>query len=177
MVRLVREIASFLGEPVPYEIERKFLIKMPNIEKLEKMPNCAKSEIIQTYLKSSDNEETRIRQRGIDGNYSYTKTTKITVTGMKRVEKEQRLSQDEYLKLLMNADPNFRQIRKTRYCLCYDNHYYEIDIFPFMKDEAIMEVELISEDEQFKIPKFIEVIKEVTDDEAYKNHNLARIKK
>ena len=31
MKRLISEIAGFLGEPEPYEIKRKFLIKYPDI--------------------------------------------------------------------------------------------------------------------------------------------------
>ena len=61
--RLKGEIISFLGDDVPYEIERKFLIEYPNIEKLEKQQNCQKVEIIQTYLKEKNGVETRIRQR------------------------------------------------------------------------------------------------------------------
>ena len=64
MKHLIAEIASFLGEPEPYEIERKFLIEYPDIKLLESMPNCRKVEIIQTYLKSENDEEVRIRQRG-----------------------------------------------------------------------------------------------------------------
>ena len=44
---------------------------------------------------------------------------------------EKRLSKDEYLSLLMNADITKQQIRKTRYCLIYKNQYFEIDIYPF----------------------------------------------
>lgn len=62
MKKLIAEIASFLGEPEPYEIER-------------------------------------------------------------------RLSQGEYPKLLMEADTTKRPIRKTRYCLTYENQYFEIDIY------------------------------------------------
>ena len=32
MKKLVAEIASFLGEPEPYEIERKYLIEYPDIK-------------------------------------------------------------------------------------------------------------------------------------------------
>ena len=35
MKRLIAEIAAFLGEPEPYEIERKFLIEYPDIQWLE----------------------------------------------------------------------------------------------------------------------------------------------
>ena len=136
---------------------------------------CRKVEIIQTYLKSTDNEEVRVRQRGENGNYIYYKTSKRKVTDIKRVETESRLSKEEYLSLLMEADTSKRQIRKTRYCLTYDNQYFEIDVYPFWKDKAIMEIELKDENETVSIPDFIEVIKEVTEDEEYKNASLARI--
>ena len=40
-----------------------------------------------------------------------------------------------------------------------------------------MEVELSCEEQEFAIPKFIKVIKEVTEDSRYKNRNIAKIKK
>ena len=99
--RLLKEIASFLGEPEPLEIERKFLIYYPNIKELEAMPNCTKVDITQTYLKSTDDVERRVRARGIDGDYLYYLTEKKKITGLKRVETERKLTQNEYLRLLM----------------------------------------------------------------------------
>lgn len=174
--RLIAEIAAFLGEPEPYEIERKFLIEYPDLSRLEGDPNCKKVEIIQTYL-ATDNadEEVRIRQRGEGGNYIYFQTTKRKLSGAKRVEIERRLSREEYLALLMNADTSRRQIRKNRYCLTYQNQYFEIDIYPFWSDKAICEIELKSEDEAVHFPPMLKIIREVTDDEAYKNASLAKI--
>lgn len=172
--RLIAEISAFLGEPEPYEIERKFLIEYPDVPALEKLPNCQRVEIIQTYLTAPEGEESRVRQRGIDGSYIYFQTTKKKVTGLKRVEVERRLSKDEYLRLLMDADPSCRPIRKTRYCLTFDNQYFEIDVYPFWKDKAIMEIELASENAEIRFPAQIRVIKEVTHDDAYKNASLAK---
>ena len=116
-----------------------------------------------------------MRQRGINGNYIYFKTTRRKVSGLKRVEVEKRLSQSEYLSLLMEADTTRRQIRKTRYCLTYAGQYYEIDVYPFWDDKAIVEIELSREDAEIVFPEQIKVIKEVTEDESYKNASLARI--
>ncbi len=173
--RLISEISSFLGEPEPYEIEKKYLIEYPNIKELEKMDNCEKVEIIQTYLTSENDEEVRIRQRGKNGNYIYYKTVKKTLSDIKRIEKEKRLTKEEYLNLLMNADPKYRQIRKTRYCLTYDKTYYEIDVYPFWNDKAILEVEVRDEFQKVNMPPFINIIKDVTSDSKYKNHSLAKI--
>ncbi len=175
MKRLITEIASFLGEPEPYEIERKFLIEYPDINWLESNPSCQRIEIIQTYLNSKAGEEVRVRQRGMDGNYIYFQTIKKKVSDVKRVEIEKRLSQAEYLRLLMEADTTKRQIRKTRYCLTFESRYFEIDIYPFWNDKAIAEIELSSENEEIVFPDEIKVIREVTDDESYKNASLAKI--
>jgi len=178
--RVIREISHCLGEPVYYEIERKFLIEYPDIKKLESIPDCRNVDIIQTYLVSSDPEsEIRIRQRGYDGNYIYTKTEKRkvsdgTASAAKRVEVENRLSRSEYLTLMMDADTNLRQIRKTRYCLVHDTQYLEIDIYPFWKNQAILEIELTDENAPISIPDFIKVIREVTEEEVYKNYSIAK---
>lgn len=174
LARLLKEITSFLGEPEPLEIERKFLIYYPNIKELESMPNCTKVDITQTYLKSVDDTERRVRARGIDGDYLYYLTEKRKISNLKRIELERKLTQDEYLALLMESDNKLHTIHKTRYCLSENNQYFEIDIYPEWDNQAIMEIELSSEDEEIKVPKFIKVFKDVTDDESYKNYEMAK---
>lgn len=172
--RLLKEITSFLGEPEPLEIERKFLIYYPNIKELESMPNCTKVDITQTYLKSVDDTERRVRARGINGDYLYYLTEKRKISNLKRIELEKRLTQDEYLALLMESDNKLHTIHKTRYCLSENNQYFEIDIYPEWDNQAIMEIELSSDEEEIKTPKFIKVFKDVTDDESYKNYEMAK---
>ncbi len=171
--RLVGEIAAFLGELVPMEIERKYLIRYPDVKKLEEMPNCEKVEIVQTYLHSTEDAEMRVRQRGRDGKFMYYWTEKRRLSDMSRAEIERRIHQEEYIAFLMQADPSRRPIRKTRYCLTENSRYYEIDIYPEWERQAIMEVDLRSEDEEILFPKDIQVIREVTNDKSYKNHSLA----
>lgn len=175
MLRLISEITSFLGEPSPLEIERKFLIAKPTISMLEQLPNCEMVEIMQTYLRTEDGAEVRIRQRGRDGHYIYFMTRKEKYSDMARVEKEERLSQEEYITLLNQADPAYRPIHKRRYCLSANGLYYEIDLYPNWKDKAILEIELCSEDQKIVFPEGIEVIREVTGEEAYTNHALAKV--
>ena len=171
---LIREIASFLGEPGPYEIERKFLIEYPNVGQLETLPNCRRLEIIQTYLRSEGDEEIRIRQRGTNGHYTYYETRKRPDASGKRIETERRLGQDEYLERLMLFDPEQRPIRKDRYCLADGNQYFEVDVFPFWDHQAILSIELSDETEKIRFPSYLKVIREITGEEEYKNHTLAK---
>ncbi len=177
MRRLESEIAAFLMEDSPYEMERKFLIEYPDIEWLETNPMCRKIDITQTYLQSEAGEEIRLRKRGENGYYIYYETHKWSLDGMKRISTEKRLSRSEYRRLLKNADPARRAIRKKRYCLTYDNQYFEIDVYPFWEHQAILEIEVREEDAQIRFPEKITVIKEVTNDRAYKNASLARPEK
>ena len=172
--RLLLEISSFLGEPEPFEIERKFIIKYPNVSYLENLPFYNKVHIIQTYLKSSNELERRVRARGIDNNYTYYLTEKRTISNLKRVEIERKISKDEYLSFLLETDNELHTIIKTRYCLMINNQYFEIDIYPEWKKQAILEVELRDENETICFPDYIQIINEVTNDERYKNYNMAK---
>ena len=103
-------------------------------------------------------------------------TTKRSLDGgLKRIEVEKRLTKDEYLRAMMDADVNHRQIRKTRYCLTWGIQYFEIDLYPFWQDKAIVEIELSDENAPVDFPPQLKVIREVTDDPAYKNAELAVI--
>ena len=174
MRRLEMEIATFLQVNHPYEIERKFLIAYPDLNWLESNPLSRKIEIEQVYLKSAPDEEIRIRKRGENGHFIFYETHKKMLDGMKRMSTERRLSKSEYRHLLKNADPERRMIRKTRYCLTYENQSFDIDLYPFWDSQAILEIELMDGTEEIHFPPQIEIIKEVTDDLAYKNGSLAK---
>ena len=173
--KLINEIYGLLGEPIPLEIERKYLIKMPDIKELKEKYSATRLKIIQTYLNSTDDCERRIRQRGSHGTYSYFYTEKRKITELQRVESEKKISKDEYLDYMMEADTSLRQIRKNRYCFVYQNNYIEMDVYPFWDNYAIVEVELTNENQEVTLPPEIEVIREVTEDSRFKNNSLAKL--
>lgn len=53
--------------------------------------------------------------------------------------------------------------------------YFEIDIYPFWMDKAIMEIELSEPNEEIRFPEMINVVREVTEDNQYKNSSLAML--
>ena len=177
MMALITEISAFLGEPRPLETKRKYLIEYPDVRELEQRPNCQSVDILQAYLKSEiPGEMIRIRQRGRDGSYVYFKTRKRMVDG-KRIELEERLTKNEYLELLMQADPDYRPIRKQRYCLSENGLYYNIDIYPQWTDQALMDIELYDREETVHFPEGIHVIREVTGEKEFTNPYIARLSK
>lgn len=72
-----------------------------------------------------------------------------------------------------NADSDKIPVHKTRYSLNWKNHFYEIDLYPFWKDQAILEVPLRDEEEEVMLPDFLRVIREVTGERKYEIAVLA----
>ena len=100
-----------------YEIERRFLIRMPDVQRLSAMGES--SSITQTYLKSEKGTTARVRRRGIPGDWTYTHTVKKRLSHIRREESEREISREEYERLLENADERKRSIVKTRHCIRY----------------------------------------------------------
>lgn len=157
----------------PYEIERKFLIQMPDLSWLAQTAEA--SRIVQTYLANDDpNVTERVRSRESCGLTVYTHTVKTRLSAIRRIERENEIDRETYETLIRRADPALRQIRKTRYCLRRNDLVYEIDIFPFWNDRAYLEVELSDETQSIPWPEELVCIREVTDDRRYSNASLAR---
>jgi len=162
-------------ETLPLEIERKYLIRYPDMGELKRRSH-ARMQITQTYLKrpSEDAPGVRVRQIITDGETRYIRTEKTRLTNLTRVEIETDLTREEYDAALKEADPELRVIQKERWCVRFGGKVLEIDLFPFWQDRAFLEIELESEDAPFALPDFIHVIREVTDDRRYTNMALAR---
>ena len=158
----------------PLEIERKFLIEYPDPVWLERQPGSRRVEIIQTYLLSDGSSTRRVRSWTEAGRTVYIRTCKRRLSDRTRVEVEDELTQADYLALLSQADPARHPLEKTRWCIPFDSHVLEIDLYPFWNDQAVLEVELQNEEEEFLLPPEICVIREVTGDPRYLNSSLAR---
>lgn len=156
-----------------YEIERKYLIRYPDIEVLRAQKGAEQWEIVQIYLTSGPGETRRIRQVVSGGEIKYYKTFKRHLTSVKNEEDEGEIDQLEYIALSKEQQPGCKPLNKTRIRIPYMGHVLEFDLYPFWKDRAIMEIELEREDEGAAIPEYVRVIRDVSNDFAYKNRQLA----
>ncbi|MBQ9949954.1 MAG: AAA family ATPase [Clostridia bacterium] len=169
--RLLNEVESFIMGGL--EIERKFLIKKPDTEKLKSMELCELIDIEQSYFEDA-NGSYRIRKRGQYGHNIYIRTQKQAVGGAVREEIETRISEDEAIKYM---ELPHTTLHKTRACIAHGGKYFELDMYPYSDEYALLEIELLSEDEDFTLPEFCEVVREVTDDKRYSNHSIAQTHK
>lgn len=172
--RLMTEILGFLGEPEPLEIERKFLIEYPNLDEINNIKTCRRVPITQAYLTTAREGNFRIRKRGEGDRAVYIKTVKVKINDIKRIEIENYISEKEYYNYLLQSDCVTGVISKDRYCIIYDNTYYELDVYPFWNDRATLEIELLSENQPYKLPPFAKLIREVSFEPEYRNLALAQ---
>ena len=159
---------------IPIETERKFLIFMPNIDTLLAQPQIKVKKITQTYIINNENKNSRVRKIEENGSIKYIQTVKERISSLSCYEDEREISEETYLERLKFADNEKHPINKTRYAFPYKSHTLEVDVYSFWNDRATLEIELAKEDELFEIPPFIEIIKEVSLDNRYKNTNLAK---
>ena len=164
---------SVFGE-AHYEIERKLLIAYPDAALLRAQEGCRVKRLEQTYLTAAEGVTDRVRTVREGERVRYVRTVKQRVSDLRAVEEERELTRAEYEDLLTRADPTRHPVRKTRYCIPYGGHLLEIDLYDAWQDRATLEVELTGEGEEFSLPSYIKVLRDVTADVRYKNVNLAK---
>lgn len=156
------------------EIERKYIIRMPDVGLFASLDGYSESEIVQTYLTSDPGVTRRVRKRSFGGAIKYYETRKTRIDKMSSIEEEGELTEEEYNSLLPLIMMGTRPIIKKRYTFVYKNQVFEIDIYPEWEKSAVMETELASRESDPEIPEFIEIIREVTGNKAYSNASMSR---
>jgi len=156
------------------ETEKKYLIQIPDIAALFALPGAVKEDMEQIYLVSEAGKSRRLRKsiRGCDVHYIYNE--KSPVSAASKLETERNLSKEEYDALKKEADSSRNAIYKTRYTVPAFGFLYEIDIYSFSKNRAILEVELEDESVCPPMPPFLRILSEVTNEKAFSNHAISK---
>ena len=172
--RAIREIYRILGQPEPMVKKRKYLVAMPDLAALTEKYNAVPLDMMQTYLVSAEpGFERRIRQQKDGADYLYFYTEKHIMPTGERWETEKHISEKEYVRYLMEGDRELRPVYKTKYRFVYGDSRFELDVYPFSSDKAILFRYGETGDEV--LPPDIQVLKTVTGDPAYKNKRLAQV--
>ena len=59
--------------------------------------------------------------------------------------------------------------------MLFRSQSFEVDLYPNWKDVAMLQIELSDPDAEVRIPEGLTVVREVTDNPAYDNHEMARM--
>ena len=174
IARGLRAVYAAIGRPAQQEVWHKYLIALPTLQTLEQTYHAASIDMMQTYLtRANPNVVRRVRQQKNGGDYLYFYTEKRT-TDSGQWETEKPISEKEYIRYLMEGDTSLHTVHKTKYRFVYQGCRFEIDVYPFSNDRAIMRAALPQDAPALQAPPEITVLREVTDDPAYKNRQLAK---
>ena len=173
--RAMKEIYRIVGQPEPTVEKRKYLIHMPDLDAIRKNCACSVIPMMQTYLTpTKPNVERRIRQQKNGEDYLYFYTEKNLMPDGTRWDTEKPIPEKEYIRFLMEGDGSLHSVRKVKYRLFYRDCRMEIDVYPFDQEKAIL---FVYSKKDVPLPPEIRMIREVTDDPAYKNRQLAKVQK
>lgn len=164
---VVQSIQRLIGdESVMAEERRKLIVRV-----VGEIPYGVETEIYQTYINDEDGTSIRLRRRGTRGNYVYFLSQKYVITDEgKSIIKERQISPDEYLSMLnlTTAEQTTSQHHIIRKSFTWAEQYFELDEFlEPNRTERILEVRIKAGGE-VKMPPFIEVIEDVTDNPEYR---------
>lgn len=167
-----------IGHPEPVEVEDKFLLGSFDPAKLP-VPHEA-VRMYQTYLSYDESKpgRERVRVRLWRGQATYVYTRKIARAaneGGGNFEHEELISERRYHALRERACPERNMIEKTRYCFLYEGQYFEVDVFAGKLEGLVLaEREKTDQNDTTRVPPFLDVVRDVTDDPEYANSHLAK---
>ena len=174
MRKAIQSIFEYLGDEKPVEKFKKYLVEIDEnvLESLKNETNFSHVHIVQHYLNSTVGNERRIRKRERNGSTLYYYTEAKVITTNERIKKDRIISERQYFEYMPEADSKLKPIDKERYSFIYDGHFFKLDVFRFDQTKGLLSLQL--PEEEIKLPSYIKVIKEVTDNSDYKNYNLAQ---
>ena len=175
MRKAIQSIFEFLGDEKPIEKFKKYLVEYDEdvLKKVKQETNYSNVHITQYYLTSVQGVERRIRRREKAGNVLYYYSESRVLSTNERIKKDRILSERQYFDYVPEIDNKLKPIDKERHSFIFDNHFFKLDIFNFDKTKGLLSLQL-PEDGQVKLPEYIKVVKEVSDNTDYKNYNLAQ---
>ena len=174
--QVIEEVFSILGDPIPHELEDKFLVDASTYITIP--VSHSTNLLVQDYLIPTDpREEERVRARHAPGGVMYYHTRKAFFAPGERVQIERLVTHAEYLRFLERKDHGYATIKKYRTGFFWKNRYFELDVF-YAPDTArgtvIMELEHIDLNTPYEMPPFVPVIRKVTGEKEYSNLEIAK---
>lgn len=171
--RVMNEVHNLLGVPIKTRKQRKYIVDLSTLNNgLIDINNITTVFIEQIYLESlNDNYEKRLRKRTINGVSTYYFTSqKKECNGSSLIITDKKITEKEYYNFMETSSVK-KRLTKIRKTFSYDKNYYRLDTFE--NGLCILEVEENIDPSVVKLPDFINIIKDVTDDENYRNLNIA----
>lgn len=167
--RCLDTVLKFIGLPTPTNFHKKFLLITRPGEFEITLPKNVKKEFFQieeTFLVATgDQVENFVRKVGKNDSFNYNHEIRF-YQNVQRIVKKRQISAREYIELFeQQRDPSMRQLKKFRQCFIYEQQYFMVDTFCNVEGSpSLLRIETTKQQNELKIPPFVRVLKEVTED-------------
>ncbi|XP_055374663.1 TRPL translocation defect protein 14 isoform X2 [Condylostylus longicornis] len=184
MNRMIESVCMKLGIDIGDRLKqtsRKLKFLVASLPADSEFPPFQDFDVIHHYLQSSGPKvQARLRKRGQNNHWSYIHTIRRPHVHGQSVEVKTQLTHRDYLMLLAQRDDAHFTIYKKRRCFLVNNQYFQLDIYkepshPRCKGLILLETysSLSGESLTNCLPKFLNIVKEVTGDPQYSMFNLS----
>ncbi|CAN5583629.1 hypothetical protein BH10ACT3_BH10ACT3_21610 [soil metagenome] len=159
--------------PMALEIERKYLLATPqDMATIAMTVEVSTSEIDQIYLDAEPGAERRCRRRVRGDQVEYTTTEKRpTDDPTVREEFATAVDADAWQQAAATDGP---RVSKRRHVFDYDGQRFELDELLSPRRAWVLELELADADQAVRLPPFLDIETEFTDDPNWRNVAIAR---
>lgn len=147
----------------------------------EVFPPFQDFDVVHDYLVSPNPRiQSRLRKRGQNGNWSYLHTQRRCEVNNQVIEVKRQLTHRDYVNILSQRDDTHYTVYKQRRCFLWQDMYFQLDIYKEpchsrCKGLILLETYSTLKGEQLKkrLPKFLNITKDVTGDPSYSMFNLS----
>lgn len=155
---------------------RKYLLAADKSNYEFELPHGVKREYFEleeTFLWKTIGESNSLRKLGKNDSFTYSHEMRYSVKGEK-VERKRQITGREYIELLDQRDKEKQPVKKLRQCLIYERQYLIVETFLNIEPHpSVMRIEASSDSSKIKLPPFLDVIREVTGEDAYTTSFMA----
>lgn len=106
--------------------------------------------------------------------FTYSHEMRYEISGEK-IQKKRQITAREYIELSESTDTTKKRIIKQRQCFIYERQYFMVETFMNLENNpSILRVESTKERDKTKLPPFIKIIREVTNEDTYETWFMAK---
>jgi len=129
-------------------------------------------QVEQTFLKSSVGESI-LHKVGKNDSYTCSHEMRYNIKG-ENIQKKRQITAREYVQMLGSCDESKRQVKKIKQCFIYENYYYIVESFTNIEPyPSILRVDSTTLSSKKKLPPFLSILREVTNESNYETWFMA----
>jgi len=143
------------------------------------LPKGYKKEVFQIeehfLMQTNQSTEAFIRKTGKNDSYVYNHEVRTFKDGQ-RITKKRQISGREYIELMDQKAPGYKELKKFRQCFIYHNQHFMVETMINADFQpTLLRFETSKESTKIEIPDFVSVPREVTTEEVYFTSSIAKL--